>query len=277
LFYRPVLAAVARLSTDEVRLSPDAARAWLAALGYRDPAGAMRHLAALTEGVSRRAAIQRQLLPAMLGWFGDGADPDAGLLAFRRVSDELGTTHWYLKLLRDSGAAAERMAHVLSGSRFAAELLEREPDATRWLGDDASLVPIGRRTLCEEVHSALRRQRDVTAAVTTARSLRRREMLRTSIADVAGLLDVPQVGGALTDVTAAVLDGALGAVQRAVADEGYGGALPTRLAVIGMGRLGGGELGYGSDADAVLVHEPLPGADEGKATEAATEVFSRLQ
>jgi glutamate-ammonia-ligase adenylyltransferase len=277
LFYRPVLAAVARLSTDEVRLSPDAARARLAALGYRDPAGAMRHLAALTEGVSRRAAIQRQLLPAMLGWFGDGADPDAGLLAFRRVSDELGTTHWYLKLLRDSGAAAERMAHVLSGSRFAAERLEREPEATRWLGDDASLVPIGRRTLCEEVHSALRRQRDVTAAVTTARSLRRREMLRTSIADVAGLLDVPQVGGALTDVTAAVLDGALGAVQRAVADEGYGGALPTRLAVIGMGRLGGGELGYGSDADAVLVHEPLPGADEGKATEAATEVFSRLQ
>jgi glutamate-ammonia-ligase adenylyltransferase len=277
LFYRPVLAAVARLSTDEVRLSPDAARARLAALGYRDPAGAMRHLAALTEGVSRRAAIQRQLLPAMLGWFGDGADPDAGLLAFRRVSDELGTTHWYLKLLRDSGAAAERMAHVLSGSRFAAELLEREPEATRWLGDDASLVPLGRQALCEEVHAALRRQTDVAAAVTTARSLRRREVLRTSIADVAGLLDLTEVGAALTDVTAAVLDGALGAVQRSVADEGYGGTLPTRVAVIGMGRLGGGELGYGSDADVILVHEPLPGADEGEATEAATEVFSRVQ
>ncbi len=82
--------------------------------GYRDPSGAMRHLEALTEGVSRRAAIQRQLLPVLLGWFAEGADPDAGLLAFRRVSDALGTTHWYLKLLRDSGAAAERMARVVS-------------------------------------------------------------------------------------------------------------------------------------------------------------------
>ena len=47
LFYRPLLAAAARLSTDEVRLTPEAARARLAALGYRDPAGALRHLAAL--------------------------------------------------------------------------------------------------------------------------------------------------------------------------------------------------------------------------------------
>ena len=38
--------------TDDSRLSPRAARAWLAALGFRDPAGAMRHLESLTLGVS---------------------------------------------------------------------------------------------------------------------------------------------------------------------------------------------------------------------------------
>ncbi|HEX2804606.1 MAG TPA: bifunctional [glutamine synthetase] adenylyltransferase/[glutamine synthetase]-adenylyl-L-tyrosine phosphorylase, partial [Kineosporiaceae bacterium] len=141
LFYRPLLAAAARLTTDEVRLTPEAARARLAALGYRDPAGAMRHLQALTSGVSRRAAIQRQLLSVMLGWFAGGADPDAGLLAFRRVSDELGTTHWYLKMLRDSGAAAERMAHVLSASRLVAQLLERAPEAVAMFGNDAELSP----------------------------------------------------------------------------------------------------------------------------------------
>jgi glutamate-ammonia-ligase adenylyltransferase len=138
LFYRPLLAAAARLTTDEVRLTPEAARARLAALGYRDPAGALRHLAALTAGVSRRAAIQRQLLPVLLGWFADGPDPDAGLLAFRRLSEDLGTTHWYLKMLRDSGAAAERMAHVLSSSRYVAQLLERGPEAVALLGDDGA-------------------------------------------------------------------------------------------------------------------------------------------
>ncbi|HLU96607.1 MAG TPA: bifunctional [glutamine synthetase] adenylyltransferase/[glutamine synthetase]-adenylyl-L-tyrosine phosphorylase, partial [Thermobifida alba] len=101
LFYRPLLKAVARLPEDEVRLSPEHARIRLEALGFVDPAGALRHLEALTSGVSRRAAIQRTLLPVMLGWFADSPDPDAGLLGFRQVSDALGTTPWYLRLLRD--------------------------------------------------------------------------------------------------------------------------------------------------------------------------------
>ena len=83
----------------------------------------MRHLESLTSGVTRRAAIQRTLLPVMLGWFADEADPDAGLLAFRRVSEELGTIHWYLKMLRDEGSSAERLARTLGRSRYAADLL----------------------------------------------------------------------------------------------------------------------------------------------------------
>ena len=71
------------------------------------------HIAALTSGVSRRATIQRHLLPVMLQWFADGPDPDYGLLTFRRLSEELGGTHWYLRMLRDSTGAAERLTRVL--------------------------------------------------------------------------------------------------------------------------------------------------------------------
>src|SRR5699024_6071182 len=101
LFYRPLLPATARLSADDEALSPEAAAARLAAIGYQDPAGALRHIAALSTGYSRRAKIQRQLLPVLLGWFADGADADQGLLFFRKLSEELGATHWYLKMLRD--------------------------------------------------------------------------------------------------------------------------------------------------------------------------------
>src|SRR5690606_37881875 len=73
LFYRPLLPATAHLTREEASLAPEAARARLAAIGYRDPMGAVRHIAALTEGVSRRAAIQRQLLPVLLGWFAEGS------------------------------------------------------------------------------------------------------------------------------------------------------------------------------------------------------------
>ena len=87
-------------------LSDQAAQDRLAALGYRDPRGAMRHIEALTNGVSRRAEIQRHLMPVLLGWFAEGVDADAGLLGFRLVSESLGTTSWYLRMLRDSPAAA---------------------------------------------------------------------------------------------------------------------------------------------------------------------------
>jgi glutamate-ammonia-ligase adenylyltransferase len=51
-----------------------------------------------------------------------------------------------------------------------------------------------------------------------------------------------------------------------------GDALPTRMCVVAMGRFGGGEMGYGSDADVLFVHEPLPGACEEAATRAAHAV-----
>jgi glutamate-ammonia-ligase adenylyltransferase len=276
LFYRPLLAAAARLTTDEVRLTPEAARARLAALGYRDPAGAMRHLTALTAGVSRRAAIQRQLLPVMLGWFADGADPDAGLLAFRRVSDELGTTHWYLKMLRDSGAAAERMAHVLSAGRLAAELLERGPEAVALLGDDAELAPRPREvTVAAARRAADRHAGDPEGAALAARAVRRREIVRTAIADIVGLADLDLVGRALSDAAAAALDGVLRAASWVVAQRN-GGTLPTRVLVVAMGRLGGDEMGYASDADVLFVHDPLPGADEKHAQDAALAVVTEL-
>ncbi|MET0741379.1 MAG: bifunctional [glutamine synthetase] adenylyltransferase/[glutamine synthetase]-adenylyl-L-tyrosine phosphorylase, partial [Candidatus Nanopelagicales bacterium] len=121
LFYRPLLQAVAQLDAGEARLTPVDAEIRLEALGYAGPSDALRHIEALTRGVSRRAAIQRTLLPVLMGWFAQYPDPDAGLLGFRRVSDALGATPWYLRLLRDSGVAAERLARVLATSRFATD------------------------------------------------------------------------------------------------------------------------------------------------------------
>ncbi|WP_250445575.1 bifunctional [glutamine synthetase] adenylyltransferase/[glutamine synthetase]-adenylyl-L-tyrosine phosphorylase, partial [Actinotalea sp. C106] len=169
LFYRPLLPATASLTREEASLAPEAARARLAAIGYRDPSGAVRHIATLTEGVSRRASIQRQLLPVLLGWFAEGSDPDGGLLAFRRLSDELGTTHWYLKLLRDSGVAAERLASVLSRSRYVADALARSPESVAWLADDAELAPRDVTRLASEVDAVLSRAGEATAGSTLLR------------------------------------------------------------------------------------------------------------
>ncbi|MDX2295671.1 MULTISPECIES: bifunctional [glutamine synthetase] adenylyltransferase/[glutamine synthetase]-adenylyl-L-tyrosine phosphorylase [Streptomyces] len=286
IFYRPLLDAVAQLAPGEIRLSPKAAGQRLEALGYADPAAALRHLEALASGVSRKAAIQRTLLPVLLGWFADSADPDAGLLGFRKVSDALGKTPWYLRLLRDEGAAAENLARVLSAGRLAPDLLLRAPEAVAILGDPEGLRPRGRDHLEQEVLAAVGRADDAEQAVAAARGVRRRELFRTAAADLIdayGTEDSPRtsdpgalvdrVGQAVTDLNAATLAGALRAAVRAE----WGDELPTRFAVIGMGRFGGHELGYGSDADVLFVHEPRPGVDDQEAARAANRVVTEMR
>jgi glutamate-ammonia-ligase adenylyltransferase len=276
LFYRPLLSAVARISGDEARLSPDAAKQRLAALGYADPDAALRHLEALTAGVTRTARIQRTLLPAMLEWFADAPDPDAGLFGFRRISEALGATPWYLRLLRDEGQAAQRMAQVLATSRYATDLLQREPEGVAILGADERLEPLGREAVETEMLANAERRDTVEDAVLAVRAVRRRELLRISVADLCVPFGVAEVGYALTDVTSAALEATLAAVIRHVEAE-RGEPLPTRMAIVAMGRYGGFELGYGSDADVMFVHEPLPGADPERAATAARAVANELR
>ncbi|MEU6390309.1 bifunctional [glutamine synthetase] adenylyltransferase/[glutamine synthetase]-adenylyl-L-tyrosine phosphorylase [Streptomyces sp. NPDC046939] len=286
LFYRPLLDAVAQLAPGETRLSTEAARERLVALGYADPTSALRHLEALASGVSRKSAIQRTLLPVLLGWFADSADPDAGLLGFRKVSDALGKTPWYLRLLRDEGAAAENLARVLSAGRLAPDLLMRAPEAVALLGDPHGLDPRPAAQLEQEVLAAVGRADGVEQAVAAARGVRRRELFRTTAADLIasygteespavadqGAL-VDRVGAAVSDLTAATLAGTL----RAVVRDGWGDQLPARFAVIAMGRFGGHELGYGSDADVLFVYEPREGADEQEAARAANKVVGEMR
>ncbi|MDA2989110.1 MAG: bifunctional [glutamine synthetase] adenylyltransferase/[glutamine synthetase]-adenylyl-L-tyrosine phosphorylase [Actinomycetota bacterium] len=274
LFYRPLLQSVARLEAGEARLSLQAAEERLQALGYADPAGAIRHLQALTSGVSRRAAIQKTLLPVMLGWFADGPDPDAGLLGFRQVSDALGATPWYLRLLRDESVAAERLAFVMSASRYATDLLLRAPESVQMLADDDDLKLRTLEALGIEALALVQRQEDPVAAVAAVRGLRRRELFRIAVANLLGVIGVDQVGPALSSVAIATVQAAFVAAQRKVIADG-----PTlsEVSVIAMGRFGGRELGFASDLDVMFVQDPVPGADETQASKQAMAIAEELR
>ncbi|HEX8005674.1 MAG TPA: bifunctional [glutamine synthetase] adenylyltransferase/[glutamine synthetase]-adenylyl-L-tyrosine phosphorylase, partial [Trebonia sp.] len=272
LLYRPLLAAVARVPADGLSLKPEAARKRLELLGYADPRGALRHIEALTAGVSRTAAIQRTLLPVLLAEFADSPSPDAGLLAYRQVSEALGQTPWYLRLLRDEGPVAMRLARVLDSGRYLTDLLSRDPEALRLLADDTELRPRGRQSLLDGALAAAARHVEEVPAVAAVRALRRRELFRVAAADAlssagelapAQPIDVLGVGSALSDVTEATLAAAL-AVARRGAPDGM------RFAIIGMGRLGGAEMSYPSDADVLFVFE-------GGSDAAALAVAERLR
>lgn len=276
LFYRPLLSAVAQISGAEIRLSPEAAKARLSALGYLDPGAALRHLEALTSGVSRTAAIQRTLMPAMLGWFADAPDPDAGLLGFRWISEALGATPWYLRLLRDEGEAAHRMAQLLATSRYATDLLRREPEGVALLAQEG-LTPMPLEAIIKEMSAAASRRDSAPDAVMAIRAIRRRELLRISVADLCEATDVARIGYALTDLTTATLESTLAAVIRGVETQ-RAVEFPARMAMVAMGRYGGHEMGYGSDADLMFVYDPIgdPQLAAVMAKEIASQVSSLL-
>jgi glutamate-ammonia-ligase adenylyltransferase len=178
-------------------------------------------------------------------------------------------------VLRDEGATAERRARLLATSRFVADLLGRAPESVALLADDDELRPRGSDALHRELLASAGRNEAPESAVASVRALRRKELLRIACGDLLGLVDVGTVGRALSDVAAATVAAALEAAQRKVRND-LGSELPVRLAVIGMGRFGGFEQGYGSDADVLFVYEPL-GADGPECTSAAHEVAQELR
>ena len=168
------------------------------------------------------------------------------------------------------------MAQVLATSRYATDLLQREPQGVAMLGENERLEPLGREAVQAEMNAAAERRDDAKEAVLAIRAVRRRELLRISVADLCVPFGVAEVGYALTDVTSATLEATLNAVIRSV-EAAKGEQMPTRMAIVAMGRYGGFELGYGSDADVMFVHDPLPGADHHLASTMAKAVANDVR
>ena len=278
LFYQPLLESVDPSLGFAPGMSPEAAGRQLAALGYEGPQSALTHLAALVSQSGRRGRVQSVLLPRLLDWLSDTPDPDSGLLAYRRISDALSEHRWYLSTLRDESAVAKRLMRVLGTSAFVPELLMRAPEVIQQYADGPAgpkLLDSDPEAVAGALVASAGRHGHPLRAIAAARTLRRRELARVASADLLGMLTVEDVCEALSSVWVAVLQCALEAVIRA--NTGDDGTVPAAIAVIGMGRLGGWELGYGSDADVMFVCEPAAGVDETRAVKWAVTIAEQLR
>ena len=275
LFYRPLLARFAQLSAadqlpvggegDEPRLAPEAARDRLAALGFATPDAALKHLDALAGGMTRRAQLFRTVLPAILPTLAGAPDPDGGLAALRSLADRTQESPYLLRTLRDHPPVADMLARVLGASQLVGRWLERQPEVLGLLPDTAGLE---RRLAADEyarLADGLRRRSGGVGDVGEAlRRMRRREAARIAVRDLAQLADVLDVASELSGLAQACLQAAVDHVV----PEGV------TMAVIGMGKLGGSELGYASDLDILLVAEPADAREQ--ADQAAEQLLDLL-
>jgi [glutamine synthetase] adenylyltransferase / [glutamine synthetase]-adenylyl-L-tyrosine phosphorylase len=258
LFFRPLLELFAGLP---VGLSPEAAKTRLEAFGFADADRTRQALQELTRGLTRASRLMHQMLPLLLGWLSDAPDPDGGLLSLRTLVDDPHRADLLVSRFRDSPETARRICLLLGTSRLIAAGLHHHPDLIGDLARDPSEGLLDRF----EVQSSLDWRPGPTERSGALRRFKEAEELRVAAADVLDLFGptaVEVVGSRLSDLGEAVLRAGLDTV-----------ASPVPLAVIAMGRLGGGELSYASDLDVLVVYDGATAADAAMAETAAEDLM----
>ncbi len=262
LFFAPILETLAGAGA----LPAEAVEERLAAFGFADAAHTRAALRELTHGFTRSSRVMQQLLPVILDWLSESADPDLGLLQLRKLVEGPTQAAAIGATFRDKPGAAERVCRVLGASRLVGDALLRQPETVELLGDDEWLVrERSPGELREAALETLRWREDAEERRAGLRRFKRRELLRIGARDVLGLAPLEVTARELSDLADSSIEAAL---------EMLGTSVP--FAVIGMGRLGGRELSYASDVDVLFVYAGETASDFESAEHTATTLLREI-
>ncbi|MDQ3301608.1 MAG: hypothetical protein M3619_33935, partial [Myxococcota bacterium] len=227
----------------------------------------------------RHARIGASLLAEIAA----SADPDQALRYLAELIAQRGETWSIWRLLDENPPLMRLLGSLLGASAYLARTLVDTPeliDLLVQLGLTGPTRDVAQVTADLEARLANVDIADPEAAWSAVAEIKNGHVLRVGLADFGGALDPLAVCAELTAVAEACLDQALAIVERQlVARHGRPppGAEGARLAVLGMGKLGGRELGYAADLDVVFVFsDPIEDADSDGAVPLTTiEWFSR--
>jgi glutamate-ammonia-ligase adenylyltransferase len=208
----------------------------------------------------------RELLPVILGWLSETPDPDLGLLQLRRLAEGPARSASLAVTFRDHPGAAERTCHLLGASRIVGEAMRRHPEFVDALDDDEALaVEADRGGLVADALDTLEWRGDQEQRREGLRRFKRRELLRNATRDLLGYARLEATERELTALAESSLEAALTSLRP---------SLP--FAVVGMGRLGGGELSYASDIDVMFVYDGDTADEFRRAEQVATQLVQEI-
>ncbi len=263
-WFRPLLDAFADAPDEAVgRGGPAEVR--LAAFGFRDARRTRDAVQELATGLTRSSRLMRQLLPLLLEWLAEGADPDLGLLGLRRLVSGEQRTMELVGAFRDSARTARHLCRLLAVGPLPVEVLLANPDLVDALDDPTALAPGDRAEQEEAAWAAVGWRAPGDERRDALRRWHARARFGIVARDVLGHVGIDEVGRELATLAEVVVATALRIVDPQVP-----------LAVIGFGRLGGAELSYASDVDLVVVHDGAGPAAHEEATRAAAALLRVL-
>jgi glutamate-ammonia-ligase adenylyltransferase len=252
------------------RLADQQALELLTSLGYDDPAHALSTLQTLrtgrayqTQSTSSRERLDR-LLPLLLTAAGNSDKPAQALARIMPLIEAVARRPVYLTLLAEQPVVLAELVELSGASPWIAEFLNRHPILLDELLDPRDLyAPPDRGGLAEQLAEEFRHLNplDAETQMERLRQFKQIQVLRVAAADVMGALPLMRVSDQLTWIAEAILEHVLQVTwQQMTARYGQpmcqldGQERQAEFAIVAYGKLGGIELGYGSDLDLVFLH-----------------------
>ena len=274
-------------------LDADQADALLRQAGFASPPDVLARLAFLRRQ-TRRGKISAEgrrrldrLVPPMLRAAARAAAPDRTVTRIIDILAGIGRRSTYLALLAENPPALQHLVQLAGASHFIAALIARRPVLLDELLDPRTLyTPPGKDELTAELRTVVAKTppEDLEFLIESICIFRQVNTLRVAAADVTGALPLMRVSDHLSDLAEVILREVVGLawnhlVVRHGRPSGQTGGSPfdQGFAVVAYGKLGGFELGYGSDLDLVFLYS----ADQGDTANGPQPIdkrqfFSRL-
>jgi [glutamine synthetase] adenylyltransferase / [glutamine synthetase]-adenylyl-L-tyrosine phosphorylase len=277
----PAPASTAAENAWREALDQQASAPELERLGFAHPEQSANQLFLLARGPEhvplrpRRQELLEALGPRLLDEISALPDPDLALLNLTSFISAVGARTSFLALLEQHPATRRMLLRLFASSSYLSTLFIRHPDMLDTLvrSDLARL----RRPSAElelELAELLAASSDFESRLDALRAFGHQEFLRIAIADLAGNLDLDDVEAELTSLAEAQLRQGL---SLAVAEVSNRFSIPSelKLCIIGMGRLGSGEMSYNSDLDLIFAYD-LPNEVAAAGREIASRIMQKL-
>jgi [glutamine synthetase] adenylyltransferase / [glutamine synthetase]-adenylyl-L-tyrosine phosphorylase len=258
----------------------EALRPRVLSAGFDEPERALRNLGLMRDGEAFARAVPEvrralgRLAPGLLDACGQAPDPDLALSTFERFLAGAAAGGSVLPLLAETPGLLGVLVQLFGSSEFLAATLLRQPELLDVLLASEPTAPADAARLRLEFRQAVAAAPAGSAKLDALRRIKKGVELRIGLADVAGGGDVVETQRALTGLAEACLVVGLEMAEQDLAAR-FGAPEPPGFAVLGMGKLGGGELGYGSDLDVVFVYRD-EGESQGPERISHHEYFSKL-
>jgi glutamate-ammonia-ligase adenylyltransferase len=210
-------------------------------------------------------------------------DPDQALSHLADFAAALRSPEPYFELLAERRRVARLLLSLFGTSDFLSKRFLRHPELIDMLlREDQVLLEKGRDAFRDElgerlaaIDPSLPPDDLLEARLGEMRRYKNEEVLRIAIHDIAGTIDLAQVAAQLTDLAEVSLERCL-----SLAEEEAGArnaSPPGRLCVMGMGKLGGRELGYHSDLDLVFLYPGSAASGHERYARVAQRLMAFLQ